>query len=157
MGGAAAPARGGLMAYVDAAQLARLPVDFMNADHEQEFRLLEALGEALAARRRGAGGLDAVIERLALLAVHTREHFLREEAAMRESRYAGLAGHKAEHDRVLAELDAEARRYREGGDGARLERYLLETLPGWWFAHIRVHDGAAARHLAERAAPEAVR
>jgi hemerythrin len=140
------------MAYVEAAQLAHLPIDFMNADHAQEFHLLEALGEALAAARRGDRGLDAVLERLALLAVHTREHFLREEAAMREARYAGLAAHKAEHDRALAEMDAEARRYREGGEAERLERYLLEALPAWWFAHIRAHDGAAARHLAERGA-----
>jgi hemerythrin len=144
------------MAYVDAAQLAQLPVDFMNVDHEQEFRLLEALGDALAAERRGEAGLDVVLERLALLAVHTREHFLREEGAMRESRYPGLDPHKAEHDRVLAEMDAEARLYRAGGAAARLERYLLEALPAWWFAHIRAHDGAAARHLAERASPEAV-
>jgi hemerythrin len=144
------------MAYVDAAQLAQLPVDFMNADHEKEFRLLEALGDALAAERRGERGLEAVLERLALLAVHTREHFLREEGAMRESRYPGLAAHKAEHDGVLAEMDAEARRYREGGEAATLERYLLEALPAWWFAHIRVHDDAAARHLVERASPEAV-
>jgi hemerythrin len=143
------------MAYVDAAQLVQLPVDFMNADHEREFRLLEALGEALAAARRGEGGLEAVLERMALLAVHTREHFLREEGAMREARYPGLATHKAEHDRMLGELDVEARRYREARDGARLERYLLEALPDWWFAHIRAHDGAAARHLADRAVPEA--
>lgn len=141
------------MAYVDAAQLAHLPVDFMNADHAQEFRLLEALGDALAAERRGEATLDAVLERLALLAVHTREHFLREEGALREARYPGLAAHKAEHDRVLAEMDAEARLYRAGGEAGRLERYLLDALPAWWFAHIRLHDGAAARHLAERAAP----
>jgi len=144
------------MAYVDAAQLAQLPVEFMNADHEKEFQLLEALGEALAAERRGAAGLELVLERLAVLAVHTREHFLREEGAMREARYPGLAAHKAEHDRVLAEMDAEARRYRAGGEAALLERYLLEALPAWWFAHIRNHDGAAALHLAARASPEAV-
>ena len=54
-------------------------------------------------------------------------------------------------------MDAEARHYREGGEPARLERYLLEVLPGWWFSHIRMHDGAAARHLVDRAAPEVVR
>jgi hemerythrin len=140
--------------YVDATKLAPLPVDFMNADHEQEFRLLEALGEALAARRAG-GGVEAVLERLALLAVHTRGHFLREESAMREARFPGLAAHKAEHDRVLAEMDAEARRFRAGGEAAALERYLLDVLPGWWVSHIRAYDGAAARHLAERAAAAA--
>lgn len=138
------------MPYVDANQLPQLPVDFMNADHELEFRLLEALGAALAARRAG-GGFDPVLERLALLAVHTREHFLREEAAMREAQYPGLAPHKAEHDRVLAELDAQARRFRAGGEASALERYLLEALPGWWMSHIRFYDGSAARHLVERA------
>jgi hemerythrin len=135
--------------YVDASQLPALPVEFMNTDHEQEFRLLEALGDALAARRDG-GTLEPVLAQLALLAVHTRGHFQREESAMREAGFSGLAAHRAEHDRVLAEMDAEARRFREGGEAAALERYLLGTLPGWWMSHIRVFDAAAARHLAER-------
>ena len=139
------------MAYVDAAQLVRLPVDFMNVDHEEEFRLLEALGEALAAARRGdGGGLAAVLERLALLAVHTREHFLREEAAMREARYPGLPGHKAEHDRFISDLLALAREHERQGPGAFLSLKVSHWLAQWLKAHVSGTDAEMAKFLRRR-------
>ncbi len=134
------------MAYVDRSRFLELPVDFMNADHEQEFRLLEQVGEALDAQD-GGGGDALVIERLALLAVHSREHFLREELAMRMARFTGAEAHRAEHDRALAEMDEEVRRFRETGDRERLRRYLLDAVPSWFETHIATTDLVAARFL----------
>lgn len=128
----------------------QLPVAFMNADHAQEVRLVNAVEAALEAHARGEGTLAAVVEQLSLLAVHTREHFLREETAMREARFPAYPVHKAEHDRVLAEMDAEARAFRERGDGPRLSRYLAEALPAWFVHHIRTMDAVTAGHLARQ-------
>lgn len=136
------------MQLFDPDQIPELPLPFMNADHAEEVRLLEELGTALDAHRSGHGSLDPVLERLALLAVHTREHFLREEQAMRESRFPAYLVHKAEHDRLLAELDREARRFREGGDPARLWSYLFETVPAWFVHHIRTMDQVTATFIA---------
>lgn len=137
------------MPYVDPKKVADLPLPFMSDDHAEEFRLLERLGEAL-----GSDGappsFDAVLERLALLAVHTREHFLREEGAMRAARFSGYLAHKAEHDRLLSEMDEEARRFREHGDAAALRRYLFDVIPGWYLHHTNTMDLAAARFVAER-------
>ena len=113
-----------------------LPVAFMNADHAAESRLLGDLSAALEAHGRGEVTLGAVLERPALLAVRTRESFVREEAAMREARFPGVAAHQAEHDRALAEMDAEARRFRERGDTGRLSTYLFETVPAWYREHV---------------------
>jgi hemerythrin len=137
--------------YVDASQLPELPLAFMNADHAEEVRLLEDLGVVLAAHRQG-GAAQPVLERLALLAVHTREHFLREEQAMREAGFPGYPIHKAEHDRVLAEMDGEAHRFRAGGDPARLWSYLFEVVPGWFVQHIRTLDAVTAHFVSARAA-----
>jgi hemerythrin len=137
------------MSYVDASAMPELPLEPMNADHAQELALLEQLGKTLDAQRRGESHPEDVLERLALLAVHTREHFLREEQLMRESRFAGYAVHKAEHDRVLAEMDQQARTFRETNDGERLSRYLLEVVPAWYVSHTRTMDVAAARHAAD--------
>jgi hemerythrin len=138
------------MPKIDPAQVPQLPVAFMNEDHAHEVRLVNELEEALAAHGRNGGQLSAVVERLALLAVHTREHFLREETMMRETGFPAYPVHKAEHDRVLAEMDAEARLFRERGDGARLSRYLFEAMPAWFLNHIRTMDtvtaGFAAAH-----------
>jgi hemerythrin len=139
-----------LARFVDSSRIPELPLAFMNTDHAQEVRLLEDLGEALSAHRDGKGTLGAVVERLSLLAVHTREHFLREEQVMRENRFPAYSAHKGEHDRVLAEMDAEARRFREGGDPARLWTYLFETVPTWFVDHIRTMDSVTARFVADR-------
>ncbi|BDG03085.1 hemerythrin family protein [Anaeromyxobacter oryzae] len=144
------------MPYIDPSQIPELPLAFMNSDHAEEVRLLEDLGVALDAHRKG-GAAQPVLERLALLAVHTREHFLREEQVMRETAFPAYPIHKAEHDRVLAEMDQEARRFREGGDPARLWSYLFEVVPAWFVQHIRTMDHMTARFVAARAAAPSAR
>jgi hemerythrin len=67
---------------------------------------------------------------------------------MRETRFPAYPVHKAEHDRVLAEMDAEARRFREQGDAARLSRFLFEALPAWFVNHVRTMDAVTTRHAA---------
>jgi len=141
------------MARIDLEQLPQLPVAFMNADHLHEGRLVNEVEAALDAHRRGEGTLAAVVERLSLLAVHTREHFMREETAMRESGFPAYPVHKAEHDRVLEEMDAEAHAFRETGDGERLSRYLAESLPAWFANHVRTMDTVTASFLARQQRP----
>ncbi len=136
------------MPQIDPAQLPELPVAFMNADHAREVQLVNDVEAALDAHGRGEGTLEHVVERLSLLAVHTREHFLREEAMMRETRFPAYPVHRAEHDRFLAEMDAEVRALRERGDGPRLARYLSEKLPAWFLNHIGTMDAVTARFVA---------
>ncbi len=135
---------------IDLEHLPQLPVAFMNADHVREGRLVNEVEDALDAHRRGEGTLAAVVEKLSLLAVHTREHFTREETAMRESRFPAYPVHKAAHDQVLAQMDAEARAFRDGGDGGRLSRYLAEALPAWFANHVRTMDTVTAGFLARQ-------
>ncbi len=139
------------MPYVDPSQLPDLPLAFMNSDHAEEFRLLDELGRALEAHGHGSGSVHGILERLALLAVHTREHFLHEESIMREAGFPAYLPHKTEHDRVLAEMDAEAQAFRKGGDVARLKRYLLDVVPRWFVAHTTSMDVVTAHYVAERA------
>ncbi len=143
------------MGFIDASQVPELPLAFMNADHAQEVQLLEDLGDALTAHRTDPSQLDAVLERLSLLAVHTREHFLREEQVMRETGFPAYGMHKGEHDRVLAEMDLEARRFREGGDPDRLWTYLFKTVPAWFVHHIRTMDRVTAEFVSSHPAWEA--
>jgi hemerythrin len=141
------------MGRIDPKDIPELPVAFMNEDHQRELTLVNDLEEALAAHAAGGEGtFDAVLAKLALLAVHTRDHFMREEAAMREARFPAYPVHKVEHDRVLAEMDREARLFREKGDGKRLSRYLFEALPSWFRGHVRTMDVVTAAFLADRQA-----
>jgi hemerythrin len=136
-------------------ELPELPVPFMNDDHHREIGLVNDLEEALAAHAGGGPEtLEPVLAKLALLAVQTREHFLREETAMRVSGFPAYPVHKAEHDRVLAEMDREARLFRQRGDAGRLSRYLFEVLPTWYRGHVRAMDVVAAQYVAARRAEE---
>jgi hemerythrin len=137
---------------VDAANLPDPPIADLNADHAREVALVKALEDALEAHATGAGPVAQVLERLSLLAVQTREHFLREESMMREARFPAYPVHKAEHDRVLAEMDAEARAFRAAGDTERLARYVGERLPQWLERHVRTMDAVTARFVASSAA-----
>jgi hemerythrin len=137
------------MPEIDPAQMPDLLVPSMNEDHARELQLVNDIEAALAAQARGEGTLGQIVERLSLLAVHTREHFLREETMMREVRFPAYAAHKAEHDRVLAQMDAEARAFRSRGDSERLSRYLFDTLPRWYVEHTRTMDVVTARYVAE--------
>src|SRR6266542_2702053 len=123
------------MTELDPALLPDLPIPFMNEDHVREVALVNDLEAALA--------------------VHTREHFLREEAMMREARFPAYPAHKGEHDRVLAEMDAEARAFRARGDAARLSRYLGESLPAWYVNHVRTMDVVTASFVAGQSRPSA--
>ncbi len=140
---------------IDPSQVPFFPVGFMNADHAAEVRMLNDLEAALSAHRLGQGSVDAVLERLSVFAVSAREHFLREESLMREAHYPAYAAHKAEHDRVLAQMNEEARAFRERADGERLAKYLFQTLPDWFLAHVRTMDLAAARSSAPGRGPRA--
>ncbi len=143
------------MRYTDRAGFVEVPLDFMNQDHAEEARLLEELGAALDDLRGGKAGVELVLVRLALLAIQTRQNFLREESAMRVARYPAYDAHKAEHDRVLREMDAEAHRFRTSGDRERLRRYLVESLPSWFEEHIPAMDLAAARYVAAHSGADA--
>ena len=133
---------------IDLEHLPQLPVPFMNADHVREARLVNEVEAALEAHGRGEGSLGGVVEKLSVLAVQTREHFTREETAMREAGFPAYPAHKAAHDQVLEQMDAEARAFRDGGDGARLSRYLAEALPAWYANHVRTMDAVTAGFLA---------
>ena len=70
---------------------------------------------------------------------------------MRAARFPAYPVHKAEHDRVLAEMDREARLFRERGDADRLSRYLFEALPTWFRGHVRTMDVVTAEFVSDRA------
>lgn len=139
------------MSLVDVHHIPQVALSFMNDDHHLEACLLNELVDAL--RGQGRGGAKAeILECLDALLDHTREHFAREESAMEDSGFPAYAVHKAEHDRVLEELKAEARAFQARGDAARLTAYVCETVPAWFVQHIQSMDLVTSRFVAAQAA-----
>ncbi len=133
---------------IDPERLPRLAVPFMNEDHAEEARLINAASDQVEALRAGKGGPDEVKGALEALYAHTRAHFAREESAMLEASFPALSFHQAEHVRILGELGEAERRFRESGQGEPLAAYLA-TFPSWFEQHIASMDTVTARYVAE--------
>jgi hemerythrin len=138
------------MSLVGVHRIPQVVLSFMNDDHHLEACLLNDLVEALQGHRSG-GSRGPVLERLDALLAHTREHFAREESAMEEAGFPAYPVHKAEHDRLLDELKAEARAFQVHGDAARLSAYVTEAVPAWLAEHIQSMDLVTSRFVAARA------
>ncbi len=133
---------------VDPTRLPRLAIPFMNADHAEEARLINAVADAVEALRTGKGDAGQVRAALDALYVHTRAHFGREESAMAAASFPAYSNHQAEHVRILGELDEAERQFRETGQSDPLAAYLA-AFPSWFEQHIASMDAATARYLAE--------
>lgn len=136
------------MSLVDLAAIPQVPLQFMNDDHAEEARLLNALAEALGALREGKGSKAEVLDRWQALERHTREHFAREDEAMRKAAFHAYPTHAGEHERVLAEMASEAGAFAAGGDAERLWLYVSQAVPAWFVRHIQTMDHVTARFVA---------
>ncbi len=73
------------------------------------------------------------------LVEHTRAHFAREEAIMESTGFFATAVHRAEHQRVLSEMERVADRL-EAGDATFARQYVAEQLPAWFMQHRNTMD-----------------
>ena len=136
------------MAQLDIDALPQVAVAFMNEDHREEARLLNAVTAALTAVCDGRGGRAEVTRTWRALEQHTRAHFAREERAMIQTNFPPFEVHRAEHELVLAAMEAELRAFEEGGEAERLTRYVDSAMPDWLHRHIETMDFVTARYLA---------
>jgi hemerythrin len=137
------------MALVDLEAIPQVALPFMNEDHREEARLLNELADAVKGHRSGKIPVETVLHRLEELYEHTREHFGREEEAMRKIAFPPYPIHKGEHDRVLEEMESEETHFRETGDTARLWGYVSEGVPAWFTNHILTMDSITAQFVTQ--------
>ncbi len=121
--------------------------DEIDAQHQELFRRAAKLLEGL--HRGEPGEIGELVDYLHRYAV---THFGAEEAAMREARYAGYARHKAEHDRVIADLLLLSADLEQNGGGAFLAVRVDHWLQGWLREHVSGTDTELARFLGKRSA-----
>ncbi|HET6411459.1 MAG TPA: hemerythrin family protein [Anaeromyxobacter sp.] len=133
---------------IDPDRIPHLPVPFMNEDHAEEGRLINAAAEKVEAFRKGKVGAEAVRAALEALYAHTWAHFSREEAAMLEASFPAHTFHQAEHVRILGELGEAERRFKESGEAEPVAEYLA-GFPRWFEQHINSMDAVTARYVAE--------
>jgi len=118
----------------------------VRAMDDQHGILMDAMNELRVAVERGCGREEAS-ELLDRLIEFTRMHFWSEEKLMEQTGFPGLAEHRAEHHRMLAQMLQAVHRV-QYGDGGPL-RPLLCSLRDGYFEHIEGPDLAYGPWLNE--------
>ena len=113
----------------------------IDAQHASLFEAVNRLHDAMRAgrTREEQAGI------LAFLRSYTVEHFNTEEAFMAESAFPGLEHHRAEHERLLGQVQDLEARYATGS--MTLSIMVMHFLKDWLTHHIAEEDQALAEHL----------
>ncbi|TGD75095.1 hemerythrin HHE cation-binding protein [Mangrovimicrobium sediminis] len=114
-------------------------------DTHREFLALAQL----AAQAPGAALAPALHE----LFEHTQAHFLSEESRMEAVNHKLLGEHRAEHQRILGDMQRFCDRA-EAGRGGMARAWVSDNLMEWFGNHARTMDSALAADLCLRAAGE---
>jgi hemerythrin len=120
----------------------------LDAQHEELFRRVDRLHDAMLARDRAEAG-----ELIRFLQVYAAEHLAAEERLMRETRFPDEANHLAEHASFAAEVEDLAVTLEEEGVTPRLVLRLAREVSGWLRDHICESDVALARHVMAQRSP----
>lgn len=128
---------------IDPQTIFQVDLAFMNEDHNEAVKLLNQLNQVLT-----AGDSKLVDQLISQFYQHNREHFAREEQHMQEYGFPPYPMHKAEHDRVLAEMNAAVAQWQQQQDSEALTLYLNETVVPWFENHLQSMDYVTARFIA---------
>ena len=131
-------------------RMPRVAREDMNAVHAEEIELVNRIGALIEAAEQG-GDREALRAALDEWVAHTRAHFDNEHRIMEEVGFPAYAVHRAEHERVLGQLEEVVRRFREVDDLAILKQFVFEIWPDWFENHVNTMDYATA-HFAHMAA-----
>lgn len=100
-----------------------------DTEHQEIFRLVNALGDAV-----GSGDRAAVGERLDALIACVADHFASEEANFAEYGYTAAPGHKAEHEKLVATCLDLQKKFHAGE--AEVTPDTAAFVVGWLTNHI---------------------
>jgi len=117
-----------------------------SVDHEHR-ELIELINE-LHANLGGDASPQLVTGFLGEIYARISAHFALEEKAMRDLKYDGYAGHKAEHEELLEDIRDIMDAY-EDGRYLEIDETLAEHLELWFTEHFRSED-ARLHHFLEQ-------
>lgn len=107
----------------------------LDHEHREMIGLLNAMADAV----QPEDPPEQVADFLGEVYAKIQAHFALEERIMRERRYAGLPGHKADHERLLDEL-REIMEGHEADPGYAYRDALSMRLKDWFMVHFHEHD-----------------
>jgi len=131
---------------IDINTLPLVNFDEINQVHHEEVKILNSLYTLLDAPDSKD---KEIILRLNELLLHIREHFANEERLMKESYYQSLNMHKAEHGKIINEVQMQIMEFRNRKELEPLKEYFKEDFPTWLDQHILSMDITLAEHLSQ--------
>lgn len=103
----------------------------MDEHHHRLFKLIDRLSEAIIEKKEK----EVIGETLNSLLDYTKMHFAAEERLMLQANFPGHSQHKEAHDKMVAQVQAFQRRYKEGDKNvtAEISQFLMTD---WLVKHI---------------------
>lgn len=136
---------------IDFNDVPKVALEFMNRDHEKATEIVNRL---MVEVEQSSPDNKAINSELEQLLQHTQEHFAREEEQMQRCSFPPYPVHKAEHERVLAEMRDVITAWQESNDLGSLKPYLFASLPVWFVEHIATMDTVTAWFIAGAGGPQ---
>jgi hemerythrin len=111
-------------------------VPAIDAQHKELFSRINRLLEAC---NQGQGRTE-VGKTLSFLDDYVLIHFSTEEKIMRDLRYPGYAGHKAQHVHFISNMDSLKQQFEKEGPSVHVVLLTNHTVVDWLRSHIRKLD-----------------
>ncbi len=137
------------MALLTIHQVQPVCVAEMQHTHEEEISMLNEIDELAMMSENDKTKHEVLEEKLEAYITHVNDHFANEERLMRLYAFPPYQIHKAEHDRVLHELNGVVLRWKQYGEIDAVIAYLRQSVD-WIINHIGTMDHMTAMFIAQQ-------
>ena len=119
-------------------------IDFMNQTHLEEVKMVNALMDAITAKRSGTPNDGEITQQLKQWLEHTKAHFARENELMQETGFPAFPVHSDEHEIALNRMQTVVEAWEKNKDLELLNDYVFTQWPNWFKAHVSSMDKITA-------------
>lgn len=121
-------------------------MDFMNATHQEDKDIINALYELIVAYEHSPSQAlkESINSKYEEWFEHTIHHFRAEEQKMQALNFPPYMFHKGEHDRALSTMQAIFMRWQKEERVVILKEYFEKELVQWLVVHIQTMDTVTA-------------
>jgi len=134
---------------LDANAIPRVDIDFMNNTHAEEMEMVIALSNLITiymqSETQAADEKQAITHALENWLQHTKAHFSRENALMKEVQFPPYPMHAGEHESTLEKMTSIVNEWKLNNDIKSVENFVFNEWPTWFEAHISTMDMMTAK------------
>jgi len=134
---------------LDAENIPRVEINFMNDTHVEELEVVNHLGSLISAyqekNEHNDNEVTQISQALKAWLDHTIPHFERENDLMQETGFPAYAIHAQEHEIALNRMKAIIQTWEQDQDINILADYVFTQWPTWFNGHVNSMDMMTAK------------